>query len=145
MRSIILAFAVAVVSTAHGVAGTTHFNYYASPVLAYYCAGYSASTCFGFESSDPGHGVQSVGIKVTSQSPLQFQVSAFVDNTPYKGYYILASNAGLPFLMTDTVGAGTTVMMSVNFAATRHCVGTGATRHCADRYLPESGTVSIPP
>lgn len=113
------------------------FGFYASPIKLYQCAGYSSSTCMGFETSLAPHVVQSLGIKVTSTNPLQFQVSAFIDNMPYKGYSIDGNNTGQPFQLTDTIGSFTTITMTLVYAKTLHCL-----KACVARYLPESGTVT---
>lgn len=136
MRAALLLIGLASVAQAQ----PANFSYYASPVLAYQCSGYSASGCVGFETSDAAHTVQSVGIKVTSTNPLQFQVSIWVDNTPYKGYHIPASGTDQPFVVTDTIGSFTTIMVSMTWVKTRHCT---KPNHCADRYLPEAGTISM--
>lgn len=118
------------------------FNFYASPNKLYSCTGYSTGLCYGFETSDVAHTIDYVGLIVSSKSPLEFTVEANIDGTPYKGYRVPANGTGQQFVMTANDGSFTTIMFSLTYAATRHCVG--KVTHCTNRYLANAGTVSIP-
>lgn len=123
-------------------AQAANFSFYASPNKLYSCSGYSTGLCYGFETSDAAHTIGYVGLIVSSKSPLEFTVEADVDGTPYKGYHIPANGTSQQFVMTATDGSFITIMFSLTYAATYHCVGKAT--HCTNRYLPNAGTVSTP-
>lgn len=141
MRNVITACAVALAGAAQAA---SDFSYYASPVLAYQCVGYSTGSCTGFETSHPAHTVYHVDIVIDSTTPLTFIVKADVDGTQYRSAPVRARDTGTPFAVFATDGSDTPIKMTVHYAATRHCVGSGSSRHCTDRYLPESGKVQLP-
>jgi hypothetical protein len=124
-------------------AQSANFNFYASPVKLYQCIGYSTSKCIGFETGLATHWVDYVKLNVTSANPLQFQVTIMVNSQVYQAFNQPADMSS-PFVVAATDGSGLTATVTLSYVKTLHCVGTGASRHCTDRYLPEAGTVSLP-
>ncbi len=119
----------------------TNFNFYASPLGYYQCYGYNTGICVGFESSDPTLSVDRVMLRVNSEKPLVLGVEVWGIGGDH--FYGASSENGAQFTLADR-GAGNVITMSVNWFRTKHCVTTNGHQHCAVRYLPESGTVSVP-
>lgn len=116
----------------------TGFTFYASPLGYYKCSGYATSTCTDFESSDPAHAVTMVVLAPPAGGMMQVQL--YVDGQHYRG---ATASSGAQFEAQD-MGSGQTLSATVNWVKTRHCVTTRGVYHCTDRYLAESGTISLP-
>ena len=138
------AFIVAILLLPASAFAGQPFNYYASPAGGYQCGGYNQAACIGFESGDPAHYVSELIIKPNATNPLSFSVQLFFDGDHYYGGFI-AGNMDKPFMVSDRgPSPPNSVMLSVHYVATKHCITTNGILHCKDRYLPESGTISIP-